>query len=115
MQPKYQIVATDDGIILSGPTLENIAKQAPNHDKESRCLAKDTLGLIDRAASMLRDTQRFLKALDAKLAVELAYGNVDNAKRIYRILVDACTSICFARNKLLDEIRWQKLNISQTR
>ncbi len=110
MQPKYQIVATEDGVILSGPTLANIATQAPSHDTESRFLAKDTLGLMERAASMIRDTQRFLKMLDAKLAVELAYGNVENAKRIYRVLVDACTSLCFARNKLLDEIRWQKLD-----
>lgn len=115
MQPKYQIVATEDGVILSSSTLANIATQAPSHDTESRCLAKDTLGLMERAASMIRDTQRFLKMLDTKLAVELAYGNVENAKRIYRVLVDACTSLCFARNKLLDEIRWQKLDISQSR
>ena len=110
-QPKYQIVTTEDGLILSGPTLKNIAEKAPDHDQNSRILAKDTLGLIERASSMIRDTQRFLRILDAKLAVELAYGNVENAKRIYRVLVDACASLCFARNKLLDEIRWQKLSV----
>jgi hypothetical protein len=109
-QPKYTIVALDDGTIVAGQTLKTISEHArADHDAEARSLADDTLALIDRASVMIRCIKEYLTTLESKLAVELAYGNTDNAKRIYRTLVDACTSLVFARNKLHDEMRWQKL------
>jgi hypothetical protein len=109
-QPRYKIVALDDGTIVAGQTLKTISEHArAEHDAETRSLADDTLALIDRASVMIRCTKEYLTVLESKLAAELAYGNIENAKRIYRVLVDACTSLVFARNKLNDEMRWQKL------
>jgi hypothetical protein len=109
-QPKYKIVALDDGTIVAGQTLKAISEHArANHDTETWHLANDTLELIDRASVMMRCTKEYLAALESKLAVELAYGNTENAKRIYRTLIDACTYLVLARNQLQDEMRWQKL------
>jgi hypothetical protein len=109
-QPKYKIVTLDDGTIMAGQTLKTISEQArADHDAETRSLADNTLALIDRAFVMIQCTKEYLAKLESKLSVELAYGNIENAKRIYRVLVDACTSLVFARNKLNDEMQWQKL------